>query len=62
VCESWLEKLQVKIVTNSTEYFNSKVKPVKFKEVDWVLLKEHNFLHTNKIFVETLKSRSEFQE
>ena len=35
-------------IEKSTEYFNSKVKPVNFKEDDWVLLKEHNFLHKNK--------------
>jgi hypothetical protein len=39
----------------STEYFNTKVKPVIFKEDDWVLLKEHNFLHKNGKLAETFK-------
>jgi hypothetical protein len=31
-----------------TKYFNSKVKPVIFKEDKWVLMKKHNLIHRNK--------------
>jgi hypothetical protein len=34
-------------IEESTKYFNSKVIPVEFKEEDWVLMSEHNFLHKN---------------
>ena len=42
-------------IENSTDYFNSKVKPVKFEVDDWVLMKEHNFLHKNRKIAETFK-------
>ena len=42
-------------IEESTKYFNSKVKQVLFQENDWVLLKEHNFLHKNKKIAETFK-------
>jgi hypothetical protein len=38
----------------STKYFNSKVKPVKFKEEDWVLVKEYYFLNNNKKLAKTI--------
>ncbi len=42
-------------MTNSTKYFNSKVKPVEFKEEDWVLTKEHNLLNKNRKLAQTFK-------
>ena len=42
-------------IEDSTKYFNSKVKQVVFQENDWVLLKEHNFLHKNRKIAETFK-------
>ena len=36
-----------------TKYFNKKVKLIEFKEDDWVLLKEHNFLHKNRKLADT---------
>jgi hypothetical protein len=39
-----------KSIEESPKYFNSKVKPVEFKEDDWALLKEHNFyIKTKKL-------------
>jgi hypothetical protein len=55
----WLEKNASennhKSIEESTKYFNSKVKAVEFKEEDWVLMKENNFLNKNKKLDETFK-------
>ena len=42
-------------IEKSTENYNKKVKPVEFKEGEWVLLKVQNFLNKNKKLAETYK-------
>ena len=44
-----------KSIEESTKYFNSKVKPVEFKEEDWVLMKEHIFSTKTKNWPKHLK-------
>jgi hypothetical protein len=42
-------------VEKSVSYYNTKVKPIKFKKEELVLLKIHNFLGKNKKLAETFK-------
>jgi hypothetical protein len=43
------------LIEESTKYFNSKVKPLNFKEADLVMMKEHNFKHKNRKLSETFQ-------
>ena len=42
-------------IEKSLEYYNSKVRPIRFQEGDLVLLKIHNFLGKNRKLAETFK-------
>ena len=42
-------------IEKSVSYYNSKVKPIKFMENEWVLLKVQNFLGKNRKLSETFK-------
>jgi hypothetical protein len=58
VCQNLARKIASenndKYMEESTKCFNSKVKPVEFKD-EWEVLKDHNFLHKNKKLDETFK-------
>ncbi len=42
-------------IKKSVSYYNTKVKPIKFKERELVLLKIHNFLGKNRKLEDTFK-------
>jgi hypothetical protein len=52
VCQNLARKIanenNDKSIEESAEYLKSRVKPFEFKEDNWLLLKEHNFLHKSK--------------
>jgi hypothetical protein len=58
-CQNLVRKIASKnnnkSIEESTKYFNCKVKPVEFKEENWVLMKEQNFLNKNKKLAKTFR-------